>query len=227
MLKTTRRPRQKLLVFARLPEFGRVKTRIAAELGHDRTLEAYKAMLGDLLERIGRSDENLQIEIMWTASPDATGDDLRQAFGDHELAMQTGANLGDRMSIAFSERIFFHNASKVIAIGTDEPGLNRKTIDCAFRLLDSSDWVIGPATDGGYYLLGCRAEDYSPEVFSGIEWSTDTVYEATMAKIRQKGETIAILPPRTDIDYVSDLEEFVSEVRGGRLGKLLEDWGWL
>ena len=67
-------------------------------------------------ERIGESDENTDIEIMWTASHDTTGADLRQVFGNRMIAMQTGATLGDRMSIAFSERVFFHNAAKIIAI---------------------------------------------------------------------------------------------------------------
>ena len=227
MFRTTNRPRQKLLVFARLPELGRVKTRIAAALGHEKALEAYRAMLSDLLDAIGDSDEETEVEIMWTASPDATGDDLRAVFGDRHLAMQTGASLGDRMSIAFSERAFFHNASKLMAIGTDEPGIDREYTDRAFRLLDSCDWVIGPALDGGYYLIGCRAADYFPEVFSNIEWSTDKVLEVTLDRIRERGHTVAVLPRRTDIDYADDLKSFVATHKGGRLGRLLEEWGWL
>ena len=227
MFPTTLRPRQKLLVFARLPELGRVKTRIAAEIGHERTLELYEAMLADLLDRIGDSDDQTEVEILWTASPDATGDDLRRVFGSRRLAMQTGATLGDRMSIAFSERVFFHDASKVMAIGTDEPGVDRALVECAFRLLDSCDWVVGPAADGGYYLLGCRAADFFPEIFQDIEWSSDEVLPKTLDRIREKGQTIALLPVRTDIDYVEDLRGFVSDCRGGRLAGLLGEWGWM
>jgi rSAM/selenodomain-associated transferase 1 len=226
MFPTTLRPRQKLLVFARLPELGRVKTRIAAELGHERTLTIYEAMLADLLERVGDSDERIEVEIMWTASPDATGEDLRRVFGPRRLAMQTGATLGDRMSIAFSERVFFHDASKVMAIGTDEPGVDRAFIECAFRLLDSCDWVVGPASDGGYYLLGCRAADFFPEIFQDIEWSSDKVLQATLDRIRDKGQTIAVLPTRSDIDFVEDLRSFAGSCDGGRLAGLLDEWGW-
>lgn len=226
MFTTTLRPRQKLLVFARLPELGRVKTRIAAEIGHERTLVLYEAMLADLLERVGDSDERTEVEIMWTASPDATGEDLHRVFGLRRLAMQTGATLGDRMSIAFSERVFFHDASKVMAIGTDEPGIDRAFIDCAFRLLDSFDWVVGPAADGGYYLLGCRAADFFPEIFQDIEWSSNTVLQTTLDRIREKGQTIAVLPLRTDIDLVDDLRSFAASHDGGRLAGLLEEWGW-
>lgn len=226
MFATTVRPRQKLLVFARLPEKGRVKTRIASELGADRTLELYEAMLSDLLDRVGVSNEETEVEVMWTASRDATGADLRRAFGSRPLAMQTGASLGDRMCIAFSERVFFHNASKVMAIGTDEPGLDRALVDCAFRLLDSCDWVVGPATDGGYYLIGCRAADFFPEIFQDVEWSSREVLDVTLAKIRRKGQTVAILPSRTDIDLVDDLRSFATKGGGGRLGELLQEWGW-
>jgi hypothetical protein len=227
MFPTTLRPRQKLLVFARLPELGRVKTRIAAEIGHERTLEVYEAMLADLLERIGESDDRTEVEVMWTASPDATGDDLRRVFGRRMLAMQTGATLGDRMCIAFSERVFFHNAAKVVVIGADAPGLDRKLIECAFRLLDSCDWVVGPSSDGGYYLLGCRADDFFPEVFQDIAWSTDSVFEATLSRIREKNQTIAALPQHTDIDHVEDLRSHVASHESGRLAGLLGEWGWL
>jgi len=227
MFATTIRPSRKLLIFARLPELGRVKTRIAASLGHERTLEAYRAMLSDLLDRVGESDDDIEVEIMWTASPDATGDDLRAAFGNRALAMQTGATLGDRMAIAFSERIYFHNASKVIAIGTDDPGIDREEIARAFRLLDSCDWVIGPASDGGYYLIGCRAEDYFPEIFIDVEWSSDRVLVVTKKRVRDRGQTIAYLPTRTDIDLEDDLRTFASAHTGGKLGKLFHEWGWL
>lgn len=209
-----------------MPERGRVKTRIASEIGPERTLQVYEAMLADLLERIGESDDNIEVEIMWTASHDTSGADLRRVFGDRPLAMQTGANLGDRMSIAFSERVFFHNAAKVIAIGTDEPGIDRGYIDCAFRLLDSCDWVVGPASDGGYYLLGCRGADYFPEIFQGIEWSTDSVLDVTLNRIRERGQTVTILPVRTDIDHVENLKEFAASHRTGRLAGLLGEWGW-
>jgi uncharacterized protein len=226
MFPTTRRPRQKLLVFARLPELGRVKTRIAAEIGHERALEAYSAMLADLLDRVGESNGETEVEIMWTASADATGADLRRVFGRRPLAMQTGATLGDRMCIAFSERVFFHDASKVMAIGTDEPGIDRAILDCAFRLLDSLDWVVGPASDGGYYLIGCRAADFFPEIFQEIEWSTPTVLDATLDKIRARGHTFALLPTRSDIDRVEDLIGCKAAGGNGRLAGLLAEWGW-
>lgn len=227
MFPLTTRPRQKLLVFARFPELGRVKTRLAAELGHNKTLDAYRAMLADLLDAVGDSDDATEVEIMWTASPDVTGDELRSSFGNRALAMQAGSTLGDRLSIAFSERIFFHEATKVIAIGTDEPSLDRALIDHAFALLDSCDWAIGPATDGGYYLLGCRAASFFPEVFRDIHWGTSAVFAETSERIHATKQSMVTLPPRRDIDHADDLRKYGAVAGPGRLRGLLEQWGWI
>jgi hypothetical protein len=227
MFPLTTRPRQKLLVFARYPELGRVKTRLAAELGPARTLAAYRAMLADLLDAVGESDEDTEVEVMWTASPEVTGDELRACFGHHPLAMQAGASLGDRLSIAFSERIFFHEASKVIAVGTDDPSLDRSMIEHALSLLDSCDWAIGPATDGGYYLLGCRAASFFPEVFRDIDWGSSRVFAQTSQKIHATKQSLATLPARRDIDYADDLRHFGESAGPGRLRGLLEQWGWI
>ncbi|MFA6955461.1 MAG: TIGR04282 family arsenosugar biosynthesis glycosyltransferase [Thermoanaerobaculia bacterium] len=227
MFPTTTRGRQKLLVFARYPEQGRVKTRLASEVGHEKAFEAYRAMLADLLDAIGESDDETEVEVMWTASPDVTGDQLRACFGHRQLAMQAGASLGDRMSIAFAERIFFHEASKVIAVGTDEPLLDRALVDHALGLLDSCEWVIGPATDGGYYLLGCRAAAFFPEVFREVDWGSAHVFAQTSAKIHERQQSLATLPARCDIDFADDLRRHGAHAAPGRLKGLLEQWGWI
>src|SRR6185436_7170044 len=165
-------PPQRLLVFARLPEPGKVKTRLAAAIGAERALAVYEAMLRDVVASIGASTPETEIEFLWPPTPAANGAALRRAFAHHAVAMQTGDDLSDRLAMAFSERFFFHRTEKIIAIGVDDPTLSRGLIDHAFALLDSCEWVIGPAADGGYYLIGCRAGAFDPEVFSGIEWGT-------------------------------------------------------
>lgn len=204
--RTVPPPSQRLLVFARLPELGRVKTRLAADIGDARALEAYEAMLQGILHAIGESTPDLEIEFLWAPSPDANGALLRRAFGHHATAMQTGVGLGDRLSMAFSERFFFHRTHKIIAIGVDDPTLPRALIDQAFSLLDSVEWVVGPATDGGYYLIGCRALSFDCSVFDGIDWGTATVLAATLERIRRLQATVALLPERFDIDTVADLD---------------------
>ncbi|HET7704530.1 MAG TPA: TIGR04282 family arsenosugar biosynthesis glycosyltransferase [Thermoanaerobaculia bacterium] len=196
---------QRLLIFARLPELGAVKTRLAETTGAERALTIYRAMLRDLLASIGTSTTETEVEILWAPTPVANGASLRDAFGTHTLAMQTGATLGDRLAMAFSERFFFHRTEKIIAIGVDDPLLSREIVDHAFAILDSCDWVVGPATDGGYYLIGCRAAAFDTSIFSEIDWGTNTVFAATMAKIAAWGSTVATLPARVDIDTEEDL----------------------
>lgn len=216
--------KQRLLLFARLPERGRVKTRLAAAIGDDRALAVYEAMLRDVLAGLGSFRDGTELEVMWAPTEQANGDTLSRAFGDRNLAMQTGEDLGDRLSMAFSERFFFHRTQKILAIGVDEPRLGRETIDHAFALLDSVDWVVGPAADGGYYLIGCRAAAFDAEVFSGIEWGTSTVFAATMARIGGGESTVAVLPERADIDVVEDLRRFAAEPNDGELARLVRGW---
>jgi rSAM/selenodomain-associated transferase 1 len=229
-------PARRLLVFARLPEEGAVKTRLAASIGTGRALDVYQAMLTDLLANIGmagppsdedRDEEQTEIEILWAPTEAATGAALRRAFGGFSVAMQTGDDLGDRLSMAFSERFFFHQARKIIAIGVDDPTLSRALIDHAFGLLESCEWVVGPADDGGYYLIGCRAAAFSSKIFSGIEWSTDQVLPTTLARIREARQTVASLPSRFDIDREEDLRQLSALAPGGATGDLLRSWGWM
>src|SRR5438270_175532 len=195
-------------VFARLPERGRVKTRLAESIGDDAALAAYQTMLRDLLASIGRPSSEVEIEILWAPTEAANGASLAEAFGDLPTAMQTGATLGDRLSMAFSERFFFHATEKIVAIGVDDPSLPRTLIDHAFALLDSCEWVLGPAEDGGYYLIGCRAAAFDPAIFQDIAWGTGMVFATTIAKIAEWQSTIAVLPVRWDIDVIEDWERY-------------------
>jgi rSAM/selenodomain-associated transferase 1 len=223
MFPTLPPPPQRLLVFARVPERGRVKTRLAAEIGDDRALAVYEAMLQDVLDAMGSSTRETEIEICWAPTTAARRETLARAFGDRVLAMQTGANLGDRLSMALSERFFFQRTQKIIAIGVDDPLLDRAMIDHAFSLLDSCEWVLGPAADGGYYLIGCRGPAFDLSVFMDIDWGTDRVLSATIQKIRASGHTLAMLPQRHDVDVAEDLRRLAgADNRVGRLVRALE-----
>jgi len=218
---------QRLLLFARVPELGKVKSRLAQSIGDEKALAVYEAMLRDVLAAAGPSNEAMEIEVMWAPAPDATGDKLRRAFGeDRALAMQTGATLGDRIAMAFSERFFFHRTDAIIAIGVDDPKLTRQAIDHAFALLDSCEWVIGPAADGGYYLIGCRAAAFDSALFRDIEWGSDSVLRTTVDRIRNRENSLAVLPMHYDIDEEADLRRFASEGLEGALPTLLKEWGW-
>jgi uncharacterized protein len=200
-----RRVRHRLMIFARYPERGRVKSRLAGELGQETALEIYRAMLDDLLDSIGSSDAATEVELLWTGGEQVSGSEILSTFRNHRLCMQSGADLGERLITAFAERIYFHRARRLIAIGVDVPHLSRAMIDSAFALLESFDWVVGPATDGGYYLIGARAAAFDLEVFEGVEWGSGRVLEQTLATIRGRGQNIAILPEMSDIDRPEDL----------------------
>ena len=227
MFATTHPPAQRLLVFARLPELGKVKTRLGQAIGAERALAVYEAMLRDLLQSIGTSNEETEIEIFWTPTDGANGEALRRAFDDHALAMQSGATLGDRLAMAFSERFFFHRTQKIVAIGVDDPRLTREIVDHAFALLESCDWVIGPADDGGYYLIGCRGAVFISEIFRDIPWGSSAVLPRTLDRIGDAQNTVAILPSRYDIDVIEDLQRFARENidADGELPRLLREWG--
>ena len=224
MFATTAPPPARLLVFARLPELGRVKTRLAASIGDERALAVYQAMLEDLLSGIGSGTPEMEIECLWAPSERANGAVLRSAFGGHAVAMQTGQTLGDRLAMAFSERFFFHRTQKIVAIGVDDPALSREIIDHAFSLLDSVEWTVGPADDGGYYLIGCRAAAFDTEIFQDIEWGSSSVLDSTLGKIQQRNATVALLPRRRDIDEEHDLHAYHPREKGA-LATLLEEWG--
>jgi uncharacterized protein len=224
MFPTVPPPSQRLLVFARLPELGKVKTRLAADVGDERALAIYEAMLRDLIANIGNSTPETEIEFMWPPTAGANGAALRSAFAHHSVAMQTGPTLGDRLSMALSERFFFHRTEKIVVIGADDPTLTRDLIERAFALLDSCEYVLGPAADGGYYLVGCRALSFDPVVFQDIDWGTSTVLAATLERIASLNQTVALLPERYDIDVVEDLKRYIAEEREGELTRVLRDW---
>lgn len=216
MFPTVPPPAHRLLVFARIPERGAVKTRLAQSIGDDAALAAYETMLRDLLASIGASSPETEIEILWAPTEIANGERLSRAFGDFSTAMQTGETLGDRLSMAFSERFFFHNTQKIIAIGVDDPRLPRDLVDHAFALLDSCEWVSGPAEDGGYYLIGCRAGAFDPLIFEDVAWGTPSVFATTMNKIAGWQSSVAVLPERWDVDVAVDWERYLECGVAGR-----------
>jgi rSAM/selenodomain-associated transferase 1 len=225
---TIRHPPSRLLIFARVPERGLVKTRLASQLGEERTLALYQAMLQDLVQSIGPSDLQIAVEVVWTATAQASGPSIRHLFPGLELSMQCGSSLGERLLVALDERFVFHQAEKLIAIGSDDPTIDRPLIETAFALLDCCDWVVGPAVDGGYYLIGCRAGSFSIRVFEGIDWGQSSVLERTLETLKDLHETVALLPVRTDLDGVDDVREFsrAGKTSAARTLQILRDWGW-
>lgn len=181
-------PSQRLLVFAALPETGPETA-------------AHEAALSGALGAIGTANAETEIEVMWAPSDSADGAMLRRAFGFHAVAMQTGANAGDRLAMAFSERFFFHRTEKIVAIGIDDPVVSRALIDHAFALLDSCEWVIGPARQGGWYLVGCRGATFDSDVFRKGAVDATRALEESLARIAASHNSVALLPERSDTSF--------------------------
>ncbi|MEC9096347.1 MAG: TIGR04282 family arsenosugar biosynthesis glycosyltransferase, partial [Planctomycetota bacterium] len=146
------------------------------------------------LERLG--EFALLAPPNWTISSQATGD------------------LGDRMETFFQQAVE-HQFERTVLIGTDSPTLPATIIEEAFEILTKVDCVIGPATDGGYYLIGCRQQ--VPPVFDDIDWSSDKVLDQTLKSLQQAGCSYQLLPPWFDIDTIDDLKKLRNAEDGSAL----------
>ncbi len=187
-----------LVVFLRLPEKGKVKTRLAATLGEEAALEIYKKLVSITLDIVIRSE--IPTYLFYTDGlPPASTRDAR--FSYH---IQADGDLGSRMADALSFVLSLHQ--KALIIGTDCPGLTPEILDAGYRSLDEKDIVLGPADDGGYYLLGCI--ELHPALFANIKWSTPSVMDQTIEKIKEANLSYCLLEKLHDIDTAEDWNRF-------------------
>jgi uncharacterized protein len=192
-----------LLFFIKYPEKGRVKTRLAASIGDERALKLYRRFLLNILSTL---NQGTFLFYLCFYPADAL-ESLRKWLGEDYLYIpQQGMDLGERMKNAFMEA-FDSGFKRVVLIGSDIPGLPLEFIEEAFASIREKDCVIGPSLDGGYYLFGFKETKFSPQVFKGILWSTERVFEETMKIIEREGLTVHALKPLRDIDTIDDLRE--------------------
>lgn len=188
----------RLIIFTRYPEAGKVKTRLTPALGK----AGAAALHGEMVEQtIGQARFfEGEIEVRFTGGSYQL---MNKWLGKGLLFReQQGASLGERLSNALVEA-FAEGKKKVVIIGTDCPGLTVDHINTAFRKLDRSDLVIGPAMDGGYYLIGL-VKHYK-ELFREISWGSDHVYRQTMDAAAELGLRTARLEYLADVDQPEDL----------------------
>ena len=188
-----------LFIFVKNPEQGMVKTRLAADIGNDAALNVYNRLLEYTESVATRIEVHKQI---WY-SKEIESDDLWPDSG-YEKRIQSGKDLGERMSNAFSENEK-SGFKKQVIIGSDCAELTAGHINKAFSKLDEYDVVLGPSEDGGYYLLGMRS--YKPELFEGMSWSTENLYLETKETIRSLKLSFAELEMLNDIDTLDDLNK--------------------
>lgn len=190
-----------LIVFVKYPEPGKVKTRIARHLGEHRAAEIYSNMAKSIVEKIWKPDS---YETVIFFDPPDRERDVRAWLGIEEISCepQSSGTIGDRMSDAF-DRVFSRGALKAVLIGTDVPAITEDTVSSAFRLLEETDVVLGPAEDGGYYLMGLKY--YVPALFENIEWGADTVFNRTLGHIIEKNLSHKSLDTLKDVDTIDDI----------------------
>jgi hypothetical protein len=218
---------RRLLLFTKPARAGRVKTRLIGDLTPGQAAELHAAFLDDLLDRL--RDGSFTVHLAWALDAEDTIPD-----GPFPGIRQRGADLGERLYTALSEAA--ESGAFVAALGSDHPTLPVALVERAFDLLDvrdrGADVVLGPAEDGGYYLIALRSGAVARRLFQDIAWSTDRVLPATLERIAELGLRLELLPLASDVDTPADLRRLAASMAHGDLGcprtlALLQAWGRL
>lgn len=197
-----------LLVLARHPVRGQVKTRLARRIGEATACTLYEAFIADIVART----RTLPCATAWAYwPPDAP---FAPLVAGARCFPQCGRDLGERMADAV--RHCLQTAPAVIAVGADVPHVTESAIGGAARALGAgADVVLGPARDGGFYLIGVRQDP--EQLFAGIPWGSGRVFRATMDRARQLGLRIALVEDSYDVDECEDLDTLVAELKAGTI----------
>jgi rSAM/selenodomain-associated transferase 1 len=202
-------------IFGKQPELGQVKTRLAVGLGDEAALKIHEAMLFDVLETWG-SDAVLapggRRVLVYSPADAGPWFDTRvpECFA---LQPQVEGDLGARMREFFAGE-FEDGAIRVVLIGSDSPTLDPTIVITAFLCLEGRDVVLGPSTDGGYYLVGTRGS--VPPIFDSIAWSSPDVLSQTIDRLKDTGLSLAVLPPWYDVDTPENWRTLAGHIRAMR-----------
>lgn len=200
------RPQDKtLIIFARAPMLGGVKTRLAATIGDQRARDVYQRLSRKIISELAGAP---QWKTFIAATPQPCLRHRMFASATAIVMDQGRGDLGDRMARALQTA----GAGSTILVGTDIPGLNVQRIQEAFKLLAERDVVFGPAEDGGYWLVGSRKPDIVSRMFKSVRWSTEHALSDTLANLHNG--RVGILTKLRDLDDFSDLNEFEADALG-------------
>lgn len=232
-------PSRCLFLFTKPARPGRVKTRLTrgeGALSPERAALLHAAFLGDLAERllpgtVARSEVRFRLRLAWALEAGAALPDLAAevapmgevAIPDDaalDAVRQAGGDLGEKLFEALSRAAAEHPGG-VAAVGSDHPTLPLERVRRAFALLDGgADVVLGPADDGGYYLVALRPGAVRRRLFAEIPWSTGGVLAATEARCRELALRLVHLPPGQDVDEPADLDRLAALLAGDRASRL-------
>jgi hypothetical protein len=192
------------------PAKGQAKRRLASGVGDDHSAALYRAFVLDLLATLGEAS------ILPTISyypADAAGAVEGWLGPRYRYLAQRGRDHPDSLKCAF-EDMFAEGFERVAILASDNPDLPAGYLVQASEALGRGDAVLGPTSDGGYYLIGFRRDALVPEAFHDIEWSTERVFLQTANRIRNAGRSLAVLPAWHDVDTVEDLRALAARARG-------------
>jgi rSAM/selenodomain-associated transferase 1 len=218
-----------VLFFVKSPTAGRVKTRVAQDIGPANATGLYKSFVLDILTILTGLDTKLKICFSPPQAQDALSDWLGNEFS---YLPQKGRNLGARMKNAF-KKAFADDFDQVVLIGSDIPDLPADFIHQAFTALDTHDAVIGPSSDGGYYLIGFSRETFLPSALDGITWSTQSVLKQTINAFQKYKRKPYMLPRWHDVDDAGGLNKLIARAENtgfqnsGTMAFLLEKTPWI
>jgi rSAM/selenodomain-associated transferase 1 len=191
-------------IFLKFPVPGFVKTRIASEIGSVEAAIFYKQLAESVLKKTMPAADEYDRIIFF--EPAERKMDFEKWLGDERLVPQQGIDLGEKMSNAISE--ILKRAGKAVITGSDIPDLDRAIIGAAFSTLEHNDIVLGPAKDGGYYLVGMKV--LHQQLFEDIHWSTAEVLSRTVEIIKATGLTCSLLPELSDLDTIEDYKKYIA-----------------
>ena len=195
---------ERLVVFVRAPRPGAVKTRLAETLGATAACDAYRVLVETLLNELS---EVANLELRFTPD-DASAEIKPWLRKSWQMRPQGQGSLGRRLQTAFAETLS-RGAQRVAIIGSDCPSVTSRDIEAAWSALETNDVVIGPARDGGYWLIGlCQPQ---PTLFDGIAWSTETVLRETLQRAEAVGLRVKFLRELSDVDTEADWRAFNQE----------------
>lgn len=204
-----------LVIMARYPEKGKIKTRLATHFGDNGTLQLYQAFLVDLAQRFA----GWHYDLHWAYTPlDVDFDRCVATLASLDASLwysfpQDGLELGARLHHVFRTTCARHFQNTIV-IASDSPHMDREVISQAREALDRADLVLGPAEDGGYYLIAMREPH---DVFSDIPMSTPAVLQMTIEKAQHLGLSVHLLKPLFDIDELADLARLAHVLQQERM----------
>lgn len=202
--------RRALIMYARPPVLGQVKTRLQPSFSAADSLALYEAMLADGVERLNRAASGLATPFISWSGEVSLARELETLLPPAQIEFQIGDDLGERMTATLQSKLR-GGYKQVVLIGSDAPNLPLDYIDQAFEALTAVDLVVGPADDGGYYLLGARR--LHPQLFQRMPWGTERVLSITRERIKSGRVSHHELPRWYDVDTAESVARLWSDLQ--------------